>query len=627
MGFSYVNYVNNLIKSKRGSALGYKQLCIKNILPPIFETQFDSYFRTGDRSSIGHDISLDVKTSSNQTSFLNNNKLKHSNSGNFSIFSDKLKMDDFYEKLLDVNEDNECLSCENKTKVLDSKTVELLDEEIKTSNSSSNLFPSLPDVILRKLQLLRESCVSNETLTESEVESKFTTLSLAFKTDKFTLEQRLTLQKHQRDVAEQDALNELQSLRDSISGLQRMIFDSDITTIKSELNDLLNKIETQVEVVVQTNAKISSRSELYGAVKQEERVSNAIDVIIMHTENVKQSKQKCEKELEEIKKLVNNFGDKKNECDSDSDNEHHMRRSVRSISASVIPKMNLIRFRRASVSSIEILPNIDNNRRSIQNTYNVNTRYVSSNSSSNCNRSRRLSMPASPAVFRSRFGSEVEMSSPLEITAEEKGGSESDCASSVANHESDDEHISHNSSLQRKLSEDEINSALKSSFIVTEQSITNSSKIINTSIESESLSHQNSDNSCNEESDENISSKIDSKKIETNQNMVHFIEYRHLANLWVLCFKFISNQLLICLLYFRSNFCFNGRLSSYAKNIVQELRFMFAIILLIIAMIIVIWSLLPTSLPCECQCYYSWQEIIDRILRPYLSKEKVSRTQ
>ncbi len=167
-------------------------------------------------------------------------------------------------------------------------------------------------------------------------------MSLSFKTDKFTLEQRLHLQKHQRDVAEQDALNEIQSLRDSIRLLNQMILCSDeklITSMRSEIKELINKIETQVEVIGQTNAKISSRSELYGAVKQEERVSAAFDVILMHTENLKRLKEKDEKELEETKKLLNS-SNRKIDCESDSENDSHsVRRSVRSISASNMPKM------------------------------------------------------------------------------------------------------------------------------------------------------------------------------------------------------------------------------------------------------------------------------------------------
>jgi inositol 1,4,5-triphosphate receptor-associated cGMP kinase len=168
-------------------------------------------------------------------------------------------------------------------------------------------------------------------------------LSLAFKTDKFTLEQRLKLQKHQRDVAEQDALNEIQSLRDSIRHLNQMILcfdEKQIINMRSEMKEFINKIETQVEVIGQTNAKICSRSELYGAVKQEERVSAAFDVILMYTENLKRLKEKDEKELEETKKLLNSSSYRKIECESDSENDSHsVRRSVRSISTANMPKM------------------------------------------------------------------------------------------------------------------------------------------------------------------------------------------------------------------------------------------------------------------------------------------------
>lgn len=181
---------------------------------------------------------------------------------------------------------------------------------------------------------------SLESLTEQEVESKFTTLCLTFKTDKSTLDQRLKLHKHQRDVSELDANNELQSLRDYIEDLNQLLFSSDdsfVSNFKSEVKEVLHKVETQIEVIAQTNAKISSRAELFGAVKQEERVSAAFDLVLLHSENLKRAKEKERKELEKTKKLLNGH---KIDIESDSDNESvPLRRSIRSISTTVIPKM------------------------------------------------------------------------------------------------------------------------------------------------------------------------------------------------------------------------------------------------------------------------------------------------
>lgn len=184
---------------------------------------------------------------------------------------------------------------------------------------------------------------SLESLTEQEVESKFATLSIAFKTDKQTLEQRVTHHKYQRDVAEADAQNELKALRDYVQQLNRLISncdDFDLSNLRPEIKELLHKIETQVDVVGHTNAKISSNSELYGAVKQEEKVSSAFDVVLLHSENLIRAKDKETKELDRAKKLLNLNVQKKTDFDTDSDTESvPLRRSIRSISTTVIPKM------------------------------------------------------------------------------------------------------------------------------------------------------------------------------------------------------------------------------------------------------------------------------------------------
>ena len=48
-------------------------------------------------------------------------------------------------------------------------------------------------------------------------QSKFTSLSLAFKTDSQTLEKRLEIQERSRDIAEQNVDKELQGLRTGLA--------------------------------------------------------------------------------------------------------------------------------------------------------------------------------------------------------------------------------------------------------------------------------------------------------------------------------------------------------------------------------------------------------------------------
>lgn len=153
--------------------------------------------------------------------------------------------------------------------------------------------------------------ISIESLSEQEIDAKFHTLALAFKTDKFTLDQRVKLYKHQRDVDENNAKTELGNLDEIVQELYRLLLGCDSKFFNNtnllhlkELKCMLDKINFQIQVIKSIIMKISSRSELYGSVKQEEKLSTAFDVILMHTENLKRSKERDAKELEDMKRLV-----------------------------------------------------------------------------------------------------------------------------------------------------------------------------------------------------------------------------------------------------------------------------------------------------------------------------------
>ncbi|KAH8029656.1 hypothetical protein HPB51_002113 [Rhipicephalus microplus] len=94
---------------------------------------------------------------------------------------------------------------------------------------------------------------SSDQLTEEDVENKFTTLSLGFKTDRLTLTKRLELHQRHRDIAEGNIQAELNAIRD---------------------------------------------------LAQEERMSRAFEVMVAHVENLKRSSEREHRELEEARKLL-----------------------------------------------------------------------------------------------------------------------------------------------------------------------------------------------------------------------------------------------------------------------------------------------------------------------------------
>ena len=62
-------------------------------------------------------------------------------------------------------------------------------------------------------------------------------------------------------------------------------------------------ISAQVEVFHHACDRVSSAAELYGAVQQEARISRAIDVMLMHVDNVKRMCDKQRTDLEEAKRF------------------------------------------------------------------------------------------------------------------------------------------------------------------------------------------------------------------------------------------------------------------------------------------------------------------------------------
>ena len=71
-----------------------------------------------------------------------------------------------------------------------------------------------------------------------------------------------------------------------------------------EVRELLQKIGSQAEVVQQTAERISSTAEVYGAVQQEARIARAVEIMLLHVENLKRMNEREHSELEESRKVL-----------------------------------------------------------------------------------------------------------------------------------------------------------------------------------------------------------------------------------------------------------------------------------------------------------------------------------
>ncbi|XP_059079877.1 uncharacterized protein LOC131878014 isoform X2 [Tigriopus californicus] len=176
---------------------------------------------------------------------------------------------------------------------------------LKPSSNSEALrnssFPSLPETFLLKLGVnlipsdLRS--FSTDSLSDQDIESKFTALSLAFNTDKLTLNDRLELQQRQRDTAEKNIDEDIRQLKTAIGSLNKVCTDA-------ETREMLHRLQKQVDVFRHSSERVSSSAEVYGAVQQEARISRAIEIMLHHVDNLKRIYEREHAELQDAKKIL-----------------------------------------------------------------------------------------------------------------------------------------------------------------------------------------------------------------------------------------------------------------------------------------------------------------------------------
>uniref|UniRef100_A0A0B6ZHL4 Lymphoid-restricted membrane protein n=1 Tax=Arion vulgaris TaxID=1028688 RepID=A0A0B6ZHL4_9EUPU len=197
-----------------------------------------------------------------------------------------------------------------------SQIISITNDNVPSATTDDVVVPSISETFLNKLGLSIQCSsiaddVSVEQLPEKDIESKFVSLSLAFKTDKITLDQRVSVQERSRDLAEKNVDTELQDLRENVESLSELVADAQVRSV-------LQKIKQHINVLEQFAAKVSSRAEVYGAVQQERRMCKAMEVMVLYTENLRRIREKEESELREARKLLNERCGNGFRVDSDS---------------------------------------------------------------------------------------------------------------------------------------------------------------------------------------------------------------------------------------------------------------------------------------------------------------------
>ncbi|XP_074129343.1 LOW QUALITY PROTEIN: inositol 1,4,5-triphosphate receptor associated 1 [Sminthopsis crassicaudata] len=231
--------------------------------------------------------------------------------------------------------------------------------EEEESKSGCDVMPNISDVLLHKLRVHKALPGSAPPLTEKEVENVFVQLSLAFRNDSYTLESRISQAERERNLTEENTEQELNNFKASITS-------SASIWQPCEHRETYEKLLEDIAVLHRLAARLSSRAEMVGAVRQEKRMSKAAEVMMQYVENLKRTYEKDHAELMEFKKLAN-----QNSSRSYGPSEDGVPRTTRSmsltlgknmprrrVSVAVVPKFNALNIpgQPSSTSPIPSLP-------------------------------------------------------------------------------------------------------------------------------------------------------------------------------------------------------------------------------------------------------------------------------
>ncbi|XP_061523395.1 inositol 1,4,5-triphosphate receptor associated 2 isoform X1 [Phycodurus eques] len=133
---------------------------------------------------------------------------------------------------------------------------------------------------------------------DKEIETEFQRLALGFKCDMFTLEKRLRLEERSRDLAEENVRREVSSCQGLLQALTPLCEDD------NQSMEIIHRLQKNLDILIQSMTRVSSRSEMLGAIHQESRIGKAVEVMIQHVENLRRVYTKEHAELLELRQTL-----------------------------------------------------------------------------------------------------------------------------------------------------------------------------------------------------------------------------------------------------------------------------------------------------------------------------------
>ncbi|XP_068611583.1 inositol 1,4,5-triphosphate receptor associated 2 [Brachionichthys hirsutus] len=182
----------------------------------------------------------------------------------------------------------------NKKKLELSSSMEVTEEQKVQEDQNENSMPSEKDA---ETSLISDNSNSLSP-SDKEVEAEFQRLALGFKCDMFTLERRLRLEERSRDLAEENVRREVSSCQGLLQALTPLCEDD------NQSMEIIQRLQKNLDILLQSMMRVSSRSEMLGAIHQENRIGKAVEVMIQHVENLKRMYTKEHAELLELREAL-----------------------------------------------------------------------------------------------------------------------------------------------------------------------------------------------------------------------------------------------------------------------------------------------------------------------------------
>ncbi|XP_034078971.1 lymphoid-restricted membrane protein isoform X6 [Gymnodraco acuticeps] len=173
---------------------------------------------------------------------------------------------------------------------------------------------------------------------DKEIEADFQRLALGFKCDMFTLEKRLRLEERSRDLAEENVRKEISSCQGLLQALTPLCEDD------NQSMEIIQRLQKNLEILIQSMSRVSSRSEMLGAIHQESRIGKAVEVMIQHVENLRRMYTKEHAELLELREALmqneRSFGSQTERDDFRGKKQptQYYKSSTRRVSIAAIPR-------------------------------------------------------------------------------------------------------------------------------------------------------------------------------------------------------------------------------------------------------------------------------------------------